>query len=206
MRRLMLPILALAPFLTWTPVQAQPDSAGYSALPSQAQSPAPRRKARKAVRRAPVAKDAGQYFVEFRSRYALSYGHTFLVHGRLNAKGEVGELTAKNVAGFHPAGAGPELWTVGHLIPVVAETGPSDGDLEEQYVSARFRVLLSEPEYRRVAAYIAQKQRSSAPWHAAIYNCNAWVGDVARYMGLSPPLSHWLYPANYINEMKRLNS
>lgn len=150
-------------------------------------------------------KDAGRYFVEFRSRYALSYGHTFLVHGRLNRKGEIGELSARNVAGFHPVGDGPEFWTIGHVLPVPAETGPSDGDLEEEYVSARYRVLLSEEQYRKLAAYIASKQASSVPWHAVLYNCNAWVGDVVRFLGLEAPANHLLFPADYIAEIRRLN-
>jgi hypothetical protein len=119
------------------------------------------RPAAPAVRRA-VRSEAGRHFIEFRSRYAVSYGHTFVVHGRLNARGEVGPLSAANVAGFHPAGAGPELWTAGHLVPVPAETGPSDGDLEEQYVSARFRVYLTAEQYENLAAHIRAKQASSA--------------------------------------------
>jgi hypothetical protein len=103
-------------------------------------------------------------------------------------------------------GDGPEFWTVGHLVPVPSETGPSDGDLEEEYVSARYRVLLSEDEYRRVAAHIKAKQASSTPWHAVLYNCNAWVGEVARFIGLKAPDSHWLMPAEYINEIRRLNT
>lgn len=146
------------------------------------------------------------YFVEFRSRYALSYGHTFLVHGRLDAKGEIGALTAERVAGLHPAGAGPELWTAGHVVPVPSETGPSDGDLEEKYVSARFRVMLSESEYEKVRRYIIYKQAHSPLWHAVIYNCNAWVGEVAQYMGLHAPANTVQYPANYINALKALNA
>jgi hypothetical protein len=128
------------------------------------------------------------------------------VHGRLNQKGEIGELTDKNVSGFHPAGQGSELWMVGHLVPVPAETGPSDGDLEEEYVSARFRVYLTEAEYNRFAAHLREKKASPAPWHAAIYNCNLWVGQIAEFMGLKAPTSHWLYPADYINEMRALNT
>ena len=159
--------------------------------------------------------EAGQYFVEFRARYALSYGHSFLVHGKLDRNGQIGPLTDKNVAGFHPKGAGPELWTVGHAVPVPAETGPSDGDLEEEYVSARYRVVLNGSEYRGGggpparegggAARIREMQASSAPWHAVLYNCNAWIGNVARHMGLQAPAVHVIYPAAYINEMRRLN-
>jgi hypothetical protein len=151
-------------------------------------------------------KPAGGYFIEFRSRYAASYGHTFVVHGRLTAKGEVGQLTPDQVAGLHPATESPTPWMIGHVVPVLSETGPSDGDLEEQYVSARFRVMLSEPEYRKVVAHIRERQRNSPLWHAVLYNCNAWVGDIARFMGLKAPVNTLQFPAEYITEMSELNA
>ena len=154
----------------------------------------------------PAEAAAGGYFVEFRSRYAASYGHTFLVHGRLNEKGEIGPLTPDQVAGLHPATESPTPWMIGHVVPVPSETGPSDGDLEEEYVSARFRVMLSEPEYRRVVAHIREKQRNSPMWHAVMYNCNAWVGEVARYMGLKTPVNALQFPAEYITELRELNT
>jgi hypothetical protein len=180
-----------------------PAQAEHAQLP--ADEPARRGKAQAAGKRKTAERSsAGQYFVEFRSRYALSYGHTFLVHGRLGPKGEV-KLTPETVAGLHPAGAGPQLWTVGHVMFVPSETGPSDGDLEEEYVSARYRVLLSEAEYRTIAAHIRQKQKSSPMWHAVFYNCNAWVGEIARFMGLKAPANSTLYPADYINNLKEIN-
>jgi hypothetical protein len=158
------------------------------------------------VARRQAQQSTGAYFVEFRSRYALSYGHTFLVHGRLNARGEVGQVTASQVAGLHPAGDGPEMWSVGHVLPVPAETGASDGDTEDEYISARFRVVLTEEQYRRIAAHIRQKQKNSPTWHAVLYNCNRWVGEIAQYMGLEAPGNTMLYPADYINSLKALNS
>src|SRR4051794_15409618 len=146
---------------------------------------------------------AGRYFVEFRSRFALSYGHTFAVHGRLNARGGI---ASSEVAGLHPAGDDPTPWLIGHVIPVPSETGASDGDLDEKYVSARYRVVLSEPEYRRVAAYIKELQANSPAWHAIAYNCNAFVADIARSMGLKTPSSTLLYPADFINELRTLNT
>ena len=207
MRRYLLPILALLPMAATTTVQAAPERATHPGLEAAGQTDAAWSSLRRRVRRsAAVPRTGGQYFIEFRSRYALSYGHTFLVYGRLNGRGEVGQLSAANVAGFHPAGAGPELWTMGHLVPVLSETGPSDGDLEEQYVSNRYRVYLSEAEFNRAAAYIRSKQKVQVPWHAALYNCNAWVGDVARYIGQQAPANHLMYPADYIGEMKRMNT
>lgn len=144
------------------------------------------------------------YFIEFRSRYALSYGHAFVVFGRLNSGGKVGRIVPSMVAGLHPAGEGPELWTVGHVVPVPSETGASDGDTEAEYVSARWQVRLTRAEYDRVVAFIRQHQKESTTWHAAFYNCNAWVGDVARFMGFEAPF-HWLKPQDYITRMKELN-
>jgi len=175
----------------------------------EADKPAPRANTKQTAKQAAGKKVAdkagGQYFVEFRSRYALSYGHTFVVHGRLNAKGEVAQLTPEFVAGLHPRGEGPQLWTVGHVMPVPSETGPSDGDLEEEYVSARFRVLLSEAEYRTIAAHIRHKQQNSPMWHAVFNNCNAWVGEIAEFMGLKAPSNNLLYPADYINNLREIN-
>jgi hypothetical protein len=169
----------------------------YAALAS-----APERSVKKGQR----PEKGGGYFVEFRSRYAASYGHTFLVHGRLNANGEIGPLTPDQVAGLGPATESPIPWMIGHVVPVPSTTGPGDGDLEEEYVSARFRVMLSEPEYRRVVAYIRDRQKNSPLWHAAIYNCNAWVGDIARFMGLKAPANTWQFPAEYINALREMNS
>ncbi|GLS43023.1 hypothetical protein [Methylobacterium brachythecii] len=141
------------------------------------------------------------YAIEFRSRYALSYGHTFIMYGRLNAKGQ---LVDRVVAGLHPAGDSPQPWMIGHIVPVKSETGPSDGDLEDKYVSARYRVTVEEPEFRRIVAYIKNKQANSGTWHAIFNNCSGWVADVGRYMGLSAPNS-LVMPEEFINGMKKMN-
>jgi hypothetical protein len=167
------------------------------------QKPAPRVKAVKPANGRKTAQKAGaRYYIEFRSRYALSYGHTFTMFGRLNARGEI---ATREVAGLHPKGDGPELWTVGHLMPVPAETGPSDGDLEDEYMSARYRVELSEAEYKRVVAHIRHKQANSPLWHAALYNCNKWTGEIAEFMGLKTPF-HWLPPQEFVNGIRDLNT
>lgn len=152
-----------------------------------------------------VPNAARRYFVEFRSRSALSYGHTFLVHGKLNAAGQVGQVKASQVAGLHPATESSIPWMIGHVLPVISETGASDGDTEDEYVTARYRVLLTEAQYANVSAYIAKHQKNSPLWHAVLYNCNAWVADVAKYMNLKSPTSTMLYPEEFINGMAQLN-
>jgi hypothetical protein len=148
---------------------------------------------------------AKQYFVEFRSRSALSYGHTFLVHGKLNAKGGVGPVTKEMVAGLHPATDSSIPWMIGHIIPVISEQGWSDGDNEDEYITAAYRILLTQDEYAQVSAYIRKHQKNSPLWHAVLYNCNAWVGDVAKFMGLKAPENTLAYPEDYITKLAALN-
>jgi hypothetical protein len=139
------------------------------------------------------------YFIEFRARSAYNYGHTFVVHGR------VGEpLARKNVVGLHPAGdSGP--WVIGHFFPVPSETGWSDGDIgyNDSYIIAKYRVYLTEAEYRVLVSKMRQMQASSPVWHAALYNCNAFTGDIAKFLGLQAPF-HWLMPKDYINGIKQM--
>ena len=145
----------------------------------------------------------GKYFIEFRSRYALSYGHTYATFGRLNAQGQI---VQSEVAGLHPAGDSSFPWMVGHIVPVPSETGPSDGDLEEKYVSARYRVTMGEAEYNKVVAKIRQMQASTPLWSATLYNCNSFVGDIARFMGLSSNTSTLQVPPAYIEALRRINN
>jgi hypothetical protein len=155
-----------------------------------------------------ASSSAKRYFIEFRSRAAASYGHTYVVHGRLNARGEIAQ---SQVAGLHPAGDRDDCencsllpWLIGHIVPVPAETGASDGDLEEQYVTARWRILLTEAEYRKIAADIGQLQANSPVWHAFLINCNAFGGQVAQAMGLQVPF--WVqYPEDFINSLREMN-
>jgi hypothetical protein len=152
-----------------------------------------------------AAPDLGQrparrYFIDFRSRSAVSYGHTFVVHGRVGAK-----LTVKNVAGLHPMSDSSVIYMLGHILPVPSETGASDGDLESEYLTARYRIYLTEARYRVVAAYIKELQSDSPVWNAAVYNCNAFAADVARFMGLETP-HIWELPKNFINALREMNT
>ena len=140
------------------------------------------------------------YFVEFRARSAHSYGHTFLVHGRVGQR-----ITKKDVVGLHPASESSVPWMIGHIIPVVSETGASDGDYEDKYIIARYRVLLTEAEYKKTLGMMRGMQRNHPVWHAVLYNCNRFVGDIAQNMGLRAPGNSLLMPKEYINTLKAVN-
>jgi hypothetical protein len=141
------------------------------------------------------------YFIEFRARAAYNYGHAFVVHGK------VGEpITKRSVVGLHPAGESPVPWMIGHLVPVPSETGWSDGDVgyNDKYITAKYRVYLTEAEYRVLLAKMRQMQASSPVWSATMYNCVAFVGDIAAFLGMQHPF-HWVMPKEYIQGIRAMN-
>jgi hypothetical protein len=142
------------------------------------------------------------HFVEFRSRTAASYGHSFVFFGKLGAAGKFGQF---QVAGLHPKGDDPAVYMQGHVVPVPSETGASYGDLDEQYLTARYCVVLSEAEYNKLALYIRGLQARSKEWHAPTKNCNGFIGDIARSVGLLAPPTHILLPEHYVTMMRDLN-
>ncbi len=166
-------------------------SAALQASPASAQAPIP-----------PKYRDK-PYFIEFRARSAYNYGHTFLVHGRVGQK-----ITKDDVIGLHPFTESSVPWMIGHIIPVPSETGASDGDYEDEYIIARYRIYLSEAEYKPILATMREWQGSTPLWHAAVYNCNAFVGSVARHMGLetqNPVVAHLQLPKDYVEGIRDLN-
>ena len=150
---------------------------------------------------ASVEDEGIQHFIEFRARYALTYGHSFVVFGRMDSEGRVLE---QEVAGLAPKSDNPNVYMAAHLVPVASSIGATDGDLEKEYMSAFWRVKLSEPEYRNLVTKIRKLQASRPVWHAVIYNCNSFVGDVAGFLGYQAPL-HLLTPRNYIHRLRKMN-
>jgi hypothetical protein len=151
----------------------------------------------KPVRRSPSgAAVKGPYYVDFRARTAASYGHAFIWYGKTSQR-------AVDVAGLHPAGD-TLPYILGHLMWVPSETGASYGDLDEQYLTASYRVYLSEADAKKVFAYIKHLQATSPLWNAETTNCTAFIGLIASYMGLRTPF-HLLKPEEYVNQLKALN-
>lgn len=156
-----------------------------------------------------------RFFVEFRARNAASYGHMYVMYGEVNSRREV---IRSEIAGFFPAGDTQTCencsvynWTIGHVIPVPSEIGASDGDLEEQYVLARYRVWIDAGQYKRLVAYIKDRKAHLAPWHAFLNNCVTFGRDVAVFLNLKVPLamriapSVVMYPKNVVESIRDAN-
>jgi hypothetical protein len=138
----------------------------------------------------------GPYYVDFRARTAASWGHAFVWYGKTSER-------AVDVAGLTPAGD-TFTYVLGHMTLVPAETGASYGDLDPEYLTASYRVYLSEADAKRVFAYIKHLQASSPVWNAETFNCTGFIGNIASFMGLKTPV-RWTRPENYVNELKELN-
>jgi hypothetical protein len=194
---------ALAIPAGWQASAAAAQGAAVAAVSTKPETPAPpANAARPATRHTPAEKPETRYFIEFRSRTALSYGHAYVLYGRLDARGQ---MVDPHIGGIHPASNSVVPYMIGHLVPVPAEHGASDGDMEEEYVSARYRVMLSEAEYNQVAAYIKELEASTPVWHAILYSCISFVSDVAKFMGLRTPPTG-MYPEVFINNLRAMNS
>src|SRR5262249_1993927 len=115
------------------------------------------------------------YYVDFRARTAASYGHAFVWYGRSDQK----EI---EVAGLHPASDSVVPYILGHLVPVLAETGKSYGDLDEEYLTASYRVYMTEAQAQEVFAYIKRLQAISPLWNGATWNCVAFIQAIAFHM------------------------
>jgi len=148
------------------------------------------------VRKPQSAAALGPYYVDFRARTAASYGHAFVWFGKTNE-------TKVEVAGLHPKGD-EVAYVLGHLMLVPAETGASYGDLDVQYLTASYRVYLSETDAKKVFAYIKHLQATSTVWNAQTANCTNFIGRIATFMGLKAP-SHLQRPEGYVNELKEMN-
>ena len=150
-----------------------------------------------------------RYFVEFRARNAATYGHMYVMYGRVNSREQIVE---SHISGFFPAGdkrgcanCSVVNWSVGHVIFVPGEIGASDGDLEEKYVLYRYRVWVSRAEYKRVVAYIKNKEAHVPLWNALWKNCVDYGRGVAEFMHLNVPFFIWLEPKDFVRSLAFAN-
>jgi hypothetical protein len=77
---------------------------------------------------------------------------------------------------------------IGHLVPVPSETGASDGDTENRYIIARYRVLLTKAEYRTLASSIKKLEDSSPVWQQRHRDCGPAHGNTrSRAVSVAAP-------------------
>jgi hypothetical protein len=135
---------------------------------------------------APAAKPAparsGGYYIEFRSGQIGTYGHSYVVYGRLNARGEPAD---RHYADRYPVG-GYLAMAVGHVMPVPANKEWDPGVLTLPIVSS-FRRKLNEAQYRKLVAAVKRARASKQYWNAIANNCNHFIAELAVAIGMNVP-------------------
>jgi hypothetical protein len=147
------------------------------------------------------ANPTSRYYVEFRSRWLLVYGHTYVVYGRLDNSGK--PLDQHFVA-LYPRGGYLGL-TAGTLpIPVPATTLPTSEDSQYDTLVA-YRRPITAAQYEKIEQFVYETRSHDNVWNLYTVNCNYFAGEVATLVGLHvPPLSAQLTPL-FVKELELLN-
>jgi hypothetical protein len=139
------------------------------------------------------------YYVEFRVAVDGVYGHSYIAYGRLN---DAGQAVTASYADIHPTGDIPSM-VLGHFIPMDAATSPEKDTLGCKLAS-RFRRPLTAAEYDRLKSVVARIRAAGHTWSVLAYNCNDFVADVARGIGMRVPTTLSL-PYDFIPKLQTMN-
>lgn len=139
------------------------------------------------------------YYVEFRAAVDGVYGHSYIAYGRLDARGRPATVV---YADIHPIGGFTSM-VLGHFSAMKASTNPEKETLGHK-LSSRFRQPLTAAEYNRLNSVIASIRAARHSWSVLAYNCNDFVADVARGMGMRTPMTLAL-PYAFIPTLQAMN-
>ena len=140
------------------------------------------------------------YYVEFRVAVNGTYGHSYIAYGRLDS---LGRPASAAYADIHPTGDLPSM-VLGHFFPMDAATIPEKDTLGYK-LTGRFRRPLTATEYARLNGVIAHIRAAHHSWSVLAYNCNDFVADVARAMGMRTPATLSL-PYEFIPALQAINT
>ncbi len=144
----------------------------------------------------------GAPIVEFRARVGPDIiGHTYLIFGHQGADGSIIEPTQ---VGLYPKELSGFAIGVGGMAEATTEPVALDLSLPP---SAVYRRQLTDEEYARLSAAVEAARADPPTWNWTRYNCNTFVADMAKAVGLKTPMaSTLLAPAIFITQLKALNS
>jgi hypothetical protein len=139
------------------------------------------------------------YYVEFRVAVDGVYGHSYIAYGRLNSLSRPATI---NYADIHPTGDFSSM-VLGHFFAMEAATVPEKDTLGYKLAN-RFRQPLTAGEYHRLKLLIVHIRAAHHSWSVLGYNCNDFVADVARGMGMKTPTTLSL-PYDFIPRLQAIN-
>jgi hypothetical protein len=131
----------------------------------------------------PKPAGGGAYYIEFRVAEIGTYGHSYVMYGRLGGNGQPAD---RHYADLHPVGS-YALMAIGHILPVPANT-TWDPDVLKLPVSSSYRRKLSAADYQKLLAAVKRANANKNPtWNALTNNCNHYVAALARAIGMNAP-------------------
>ena len=160
--------------------------------PVRAASPA-------ADNKTPAAQRYG-YYVEFRVAEIGTYGHSYAVYGRLNARGQPAD---SHYADLHPMG-NYAIMMLGHVLPVPANT-EWDPDVLKLPVASSYRRNLSAADYQKLLRAVQRARANANPtWNAVTNNCNHFIAELATAIGLRAP-NDFQVSYSFVPALRQLN-
>jgi hypothetical protein len=147
------------------------------------------------------AQDTGRHnhFIDFRSRPGELWGHTFILYGRIDERGQPVEL---HRAGLYPDDGRAGL-ILGTFVPVPAAVRVIADDHKET-PNAIYRRRLTARQYAKLKAIVAELRATDRGWHMFTHNCNDFARVVADSLGLDTPPAI-LLPNAWVRALKAMN-
>ena len=93
---------------------------------------------------------------------------------------------------------------LGHFFPMHAAAIPEKDTLGNG-IARRFRRPITAAEYGRLNAVVARIRTARHSWSVLAYNCNDFVADVARAVGMQTPTTLTL-PYDFIPALQAVNA
>lgn len=172
----------------------------YTPVFGQTTPPAEDPSAKTEISGSATPKATGRYYIEFRVAQIGLYGHSYAAFGRLGARDQPATVS---YADLHPMG-NYALMALGHLVPVAANT-EWDPDVLKLPVATKYRRLLTAAQYQNLLAAVRKARANKQPyWNAVSYNCNTFIGDLARAVGLRIP-NHFQVSYQFVPALRELN-
>ena len=139
-----------------------------------------------------------RYFVDFYARRKpILIGHNSIVYGRLNVRGRIVDA---QVVGFFPD---TDKYWAAYFFPMPGIIRREKANFTEPS-AVIYRRYLTAAEFRRLNAKIRQVRAANPSWHLIFSNCNDFVGEIARSLGLLRPPTLFL-PSLYDSMLRSLN-
>jgi hypothetical protein len=138
------------------------------------------------------------YYMEMRLRHTpmLPVGHVYIAYGRMNADGQPLDeklIMLAPIGGYVGAGVASTV-----PMPGIVEPHPADCAVTPE---AAYRISLNAQDYEKLLFAIKDAKREVPSYHLFAYNCNHFMSDIAKSVGILPPENIYQPSLVYFYEM-----